>query len=235
MIDAMGATDLNDFSVPKQTVFGLVARSVGNLQGVDLLLRAERIVEARTITRCLVENLVLLASIYARPDRTLEELQRDFVKSRVVRADILAKGGSDVIEPEQLARLQAFASDLRGRHPKTSYLNQTRLAADTFAEGAMATYSLLSDDAAHATVASLARHILLQQSGARELIPYPEPSVSEACHTAATATNMTLGLLLGSRDIFGNALGEQDILKLHTELSAVKARWPPRPGTLDPT
>ncbi|GGJ25228.1 DUF5677 domain-containing protein [Neoroseomonas lacus] len=235
MMEAIGGTDLNAFPVPKQAAFGLIARSIGNLEAIDLLLKTEQIVEARTITRCLVENLFMVGSIHARPDMTMSVLENDFAKSRIVRAGILLERGADVLDPDQLDRLQAFAADLKQQKPKNAYIRQKALADDTYAAASLAIYSQLSDDSAHATLASLGRHIRLQQSGTRELVQFPEPSVAEACHTAATATNMTIGLLLGVRDIFGGALGEPHIARLEAAFRAAKERWPPRPGTLDPT
>ena len=45
------------FADPTYLALTLLARTVSNLKGAKILLEAKRIVEARTITRCCLENL----------------------------------------------------------------------------------------------------------------------------------------------------------------------------------
>lgn len=235
MMEAIGGTDLNAFPVPKQAAFGLVARSVGNLEAVDMLLKAERIVEARTIARCIVENLFLIASIHLQPDLTMEILQNDRAKSLIVRASILTAHGEGILKPEQLDRAQTFVQGLRDNHPQSAFMNQKRLAAGTFAETTAVIYGQLSDDAAHATITSLGRHIRVAAADTSVLVAHPEPSVSEACDAASIATHISLGLLLAVRDIFGGDLGSKHIAALDGAYRAVKSRWPIRPDASSPS
>lgn len=225
MIQAMQQTDPGDFALPKRGMFALVARTLGNLAAVEVLLPAFLIVEARTITRCIVENLFMAASILKRPNETFEMLGKDFGKSRIMQARFHAERGEDTLPDDLIERLTQFARDVEARYPKGGYLNQKRIAEGTFAEKAYGQYSLISDDSAHATMTSMARHILTTAPDATTLIDVPEPKVGEICGTARMACEMTLGIILATREIFGGT-GGQHVEVLNDALAHVRTRFP---------
>lgn len=225
MIQAMQQTNPGDFALSKRAMFALVARTSGNVAAVEALLPAFLIVEARTITRCIVENLFMAASILKRPNETFEMLGKDFGKNRIMQARFHAERGEDTLPEDLIERLAQFATDVGARYPKSGYLNQKRIAEGTFAENAYGQYSLVSDDSAHATMTSMARHILKTAPDATTLVEVPEPKVGEICGTARMACEMTLGVILAAREIFGGT-GGQHVEVLGDALTDVRTHFP---------
>jgi hypothetical protein len=62
----------------------LLARTVSNIKGAVLLLDAHRIVEARTITRCCLENLYWTVGLAEEGESFARKMRDDdFAKARV--------------------------------------------------------------------------------------------------------------------------------------------------------
>jgi Family of unknown function (DUF5677) len=73
------------FSDEKVLALTLLARSVSNLKGVLVLLRAQRIVEARTITRCCLENSYWTVALSERGEKFVRQMLHDEMTHRKAR------------------------------------------------------------------------------------------------------------------------------------------------------
>ena len=86
---AEAAITSKGFSDEKVLALTLLARSVSNLKGVLVLLRARRIVEARTITRCSLENLYWTVAITERGENFVRQMLHDEMSRRKARGQFI--------------------------------------------------------------------------------------------------------------------------------------------------
>lgn len=70
---------------PKVIALALLARSLGHFKAVCRLLEVGLIVEARTLTRCIFENLFMQGGLAERGDEFVQKMVDDVVKSRQSR------------------------------------------------------------------------------------------------------------------------------------------------------
>ncbi len=82
-ITGKGASD------PSVLVITLLARSISNLRGVVLLVREGLVVEARTLVRCIFENLFRVGGLVTEGDAFAKEMFQDELTSRKLRGKIV--------------------------------------------------------------------------------------------------------------------------------------------------
>ena len=66
-----------DLPTPTYLALTLLARTISNLKGALILLDARRIVEARTITRCCLENLYWTIALTEKGDAFVLQMRDD--------------------------------------------------------------------------------------------------------------------------------------------------------------
>jgi len=94
---------------------------VSNFRSTVILLRADRIVEPRTIARCCFENLFTIAALREGGQRFILEMGEDFKASREARAEFLMEQIGDRPYTEWQPKLRAFIASLgKGRKKQKS-------------------------------------------------------------------------------------------------------------------
>jgi hypothetical protein len=73
----------------------LLVRTLSNFRGALILLRADRIVEARTLTRCCFENLFTIAPLSEGGQSFVLEMGEDHKASRKARAEFLMQRSAE--------------------------------------------------------------------------------------------------------------------------------------------
>lgn len=74
----------------------LLARTMSNLKGALLLLRARRIVEARTITRCCFENQYWVVALVEQGEAFARKMVHDGVGHRRARGQLISRAQSNL-------------------------------------------------------------------------------------------------------------------------------------------
>jgi len=70
---------------PKVIALALLSRSLGHFKAVPRLLEMGQVVEARTLTRCIFENLFMQGALAERGDEFVQKMADDAAKSRQSR------------------------------------------------------------------------------------------------------------------------------------------------------
>jgi hypothetical protein len=144
---------------PKIVAVLLLIRSLSNFRGTVILLRADRIVEARIVARCCFENLFTIGALREGGQRLVFEMGEDHKASRKARAEFLIQQTGDMAEREWQPKLQAFVASLGKGQTKRKSLDPKRVAARGPLLKSYVYYAELSADAAHPTLDALQRYL----------------------------------------------------------------------------
>ena len=134
----------------------LLLRTCGYLHGVVLLAEHGMVVQARTLTRSIIEDSFVAGALITSPDKMVAMLREDSEASRRNQARfIIARrlGTSD----DDLRRLQTVADEI-GR--KADLLSPKKIAQLSSMLMQYINYLRLSDDSVHTTASSLDKHLL---------------------------------------------------------------------------
>lgn len=207
-------------SIVKLWAIALLCRSTNNFAGMQLLLGDALIVEARTIVRCIYENLFRVGYLVSKGYEAVKTWLLDHDAANKVVGKELQEWAEDheVEEVEEFAR---FMADLNGKKiPKSGM--QTQATAAGLREHYI-TYRMLSADAAHPTARVLARHAREESNGALTISGASLwTDDDEELETRALACLAFLFICLGVNKLVG--LGYQTVLEqLSTECSKLYA------------
>jgi hypothetical protein len=196
--EALAGTASADRSSRPQIVgLALLARSIGHMRAVPLLIKAERIVEARTITRNLFENMFLAVALSEDGAGTFKKLEADHDASRSKRGKLIAENTSS-FSPAQITQVRARLEQLS----KGKMLTPKNLAENTSVSQAYLVYAQLSGDSAHPSLDALERHVVKDDSGRLvELALEPVGDPDEPQDTVGWACVALLGTLVATRDL----------------------------------
>lgn len=148
------------YSDEKVLALTLLVRSVSNLKGVLVLLRARRIVEARTITRCCLENLYWTVALSEQGEKFVRQMLDDEGNHRKARGQFIFQSELE-LDAAIEGRLREWQKDANKRFAGAKSLSPKDVAsvradlAKTYAF-----YSQLSSDAAHPSVDALNRYVV---------------------------------------------------------------------------
>ena len=198
--EALAGTASADRSSGPQIVgLALLARSIGHMRTVPLLIKAERIVEARTITRNLFENMFLAVALSEDGAGTLKKLEADHHASRSKRGKLIAENTSS-FSPEKITQVRAHLDQLE----KGKMLTPKHVAESTSVSEAYLVYAQLSGDSAHPSLDALERHVVKDDAGRLvELALEPVGDPDEPQDTVEWACVALLGTLVAIRDLTG--------------------------------
>lgn len=189
----------NPGSGPQLAGLALLARSIGHMRAVPLLIQAGRIVEARTITRNILENLFLAVALSEDGAATFKELEADYRASRFKRGKLIAENTTS-FSPEQIAQVEAHMEKLA----KGRMLKPSDVAKRTSVRQAYLFYAQLSGDSAHPSLDALERYMVKDQGGRLvELSLEPVTDPDEPRDTVSWACMALLGTLVAVRDLTG--------------------------------
>jgi len=112
---------------PKIIAVLLLIRTLSNSGGTVILLRADRIVEARTIARCCFETLLHIAALREDGQQFVREMAEDHEASRKARGESFCSRPRD--KGRGMAqKLRAFLASLGRGQTKRKSLDPKRVA-----------------------------------------------------------------------------------------------------------
>lgn len=194
-----GAAQADRGSAPQIIGLALLARSIGHMRAVRSLIQAGHIVEGRTITRSLFENMFLAVALSEDGETTFSELEADHRASRSKRGKLIA-GNTTAFSPEQIAQVEAHLEKLaRGR-----VLTPSEVAKRTSVGKAYLFYAQLSGDSAHPSLDALERHVEKDEAGMLVgLSLEPAAEAGELGETLGWACMALLGTLVATEKLTG--------------------------------
>ena len=147
---------------PKVVALTLLARTLKAMQATDMLIEAGLIVEARTVTRSIHENLFYAAALTKTGEAFVQELENDDISIRRKRAKGLLEffEKQDGGKTDRHAELEAYREHLWETHGKIAEISMAKAAQAGGVHDAFIAYRELSTDAAHPSAASLSRHVI---------------------------------------------------------------------------
>lgn len=195
MIDAgvavAAAARAYDRNGPQITGLALLFRSVGHMRAVVLLINAGLVVEARTITRNMLENLFLAVALKEDGAGTVKKMMAHHNYGRKKLGKHVTEA-PDMFSAEQIAIVEAHLKTLEKGKP----LTPSEASEGTEAGKAYPFYSQLSGDSAHATFDALNRHVVEDEAGKLvELSFEPVPVPGEPRDTLGYACWALFGIL----------------------------------------
>jgi hypothetical protein len=190
---------------PKVMAAALLIRTVSNFRGALALARARRVIEARVLTRCCIENTFYLAELNANGHAFVKEMYEDLRKSHTTLSELALSDGS-TLDVAVKDRLKAQLREINRGAPQAKFLNITGLVHGGLLAKSEGFYRLLSQDAAHPTLKSLNRYVrLVSEVGERELGLDPDPVVNDS-ELSQTVNWACMGLI-GACVVFNEGIG----------------------------
>jgi Family of unknown function (DUF5677) len=189
---------------PKVIALALLSRSLCHFKATCRLLEIGLIVEARTLTRCIFENLFVQGSLAERGDEFVQQMVDDAAKSRQSRGSWVL-GWLDEQEGESPyeERLRETMDKLRELYPKPRAINFAEITKGSRLENAYLWYKQLSSDAAHPSLEALTRHITKKADGSIFVSIEPAASEKDYLDTIEWACQALLGVIVGANQIAG--------------------------------
>jgi hypothetical protein len=149
-------------AAPKVVVATLFVRTISNFKAALLLARHGMIIEARTITRCCVENLLWIGGLHSEGDQFVHRMGLDELHNRRRRANFILD--KNLLAEDAQERLRKIIKQFEKDKPKLQPLNLKQVANDGPVDQLYLLYSQLSADSAHPSLLALNRYILNEES-----------------------------------------------------------------------
>jgi hypothetical protein len=149
------------------------------MAGVVVMMRENRIVEARMLVRGCLENEYFLGALKDNPKKFWQELQEDDVLHRQQRGQHYFSGAGGVDENVS-RRLREWLKKSRVEHPKPRAISPKSIAADN---PIYIAYAQMSSDAGHASLTSLNRYIIRGEDRVPRFTPHAPVTEEETIDT----------------------------------------------------
>lgn len=211
------------FADPSFLALALLARTASNLKAALILLDARQIVEARTITRCCLENLYWVIGLAEDGDKFVKQMRDDELSHRrTIGQAIFA--GDYTLDQQVEQRLRDQMRDLNRNGFVTKMLNPKSVAGirEDFKQTYIF-YSQLSSDSAHPSVSALNRYVVSRnhsEGPGFDTEPVVRPAEIE--ETYEYLSMAALGVCVAVNQIIGGTSGGQKlntVAEQHTALS----------------
>jgi hypothetical protein len=138
----------------------LLTRSVSHLKVLLVLLQARRIVEARTITRCCLENFYWNVALSEQGETFVRQMLHDEMNHRKARGQFIFQSELE-LDATIERRLREWLKNANKQFPRAKSLNPKDVASvRTDFSKTYTIYSQLSSDAAHPSVHALNRYVV---------------------------------------------------------------------------
>jgi hypothetical protein len=182
----------------------LLSRSLGHFNAIPRLLEMGLIVEARTLTRCILENLFLQGALAEGGDAFVEKMVDDAAKSRQSRGSWVL-GWLDEQEGDSPyeAGLRDTMDRLRTLYPKPRAINFGQITKEGSLRNAYLWYKQLSSDAAHPSLEALSRHITKEADGSLLISVEPTAREKDILDTIEWACQALMGVIVGANQVAG--------------------------------
>lgn len=176
----------------------LIARSLSNMRGTLTMTRDKRIVEARVLARCILENQFWAAGFAEDPDKFRQAMISQDLNKRASNAQTLFDTGE---LPDEIGRnLRQWMRENKGSH-KAKSIDPKQVAKAAQVSDAYVFYNLLSSDA-HPTVHALNRYVISNDgSEITDIDLDPDPREQELAETVSLACFGLIGVLVTSSKI----------------------------------
>lgn len=198
----------------------LVVRSLSNMQGVRTMIRGGRVVEARVLARCILENQFWLAGFSNDPEKFRQALVDQDLNRKGAAAQTLFETGGMTDATEQKLRdwLRAHKD---WKKSKTPAPKQT--ARDAQLYEAYPFYELLSTDA-HPTTNTLNRYVRFDDKmEITEIVADPEPTQSDLNETIGLACYALVIVLVAAAKALQSAVVDKVDLLASEYLELMKS------------
>jgi Family of unknown function (DUF5677) len=199
----------------------LIARSLSNLRGTLAMTRDKRIVEARVLARCILENQFWVAGFAEDPDKFRQAMIGQDLNKKGSSGQMLFETGELPDEIESKLR-QWVRENKEWRKAKS--IDPKQVAKATQVSDAYVFYNLLSSDA-HPTVHALDRYVI--SSDGREITDIdldPEPSEKELSETVSLACFGLIGVLVSGCKILQSQASQSVDLLAREYLEMMRAK-----------
>ncbi len=201
------------FRDPKCLAKALLARTVGHLEGIKLLLRAGMIAEARTLTRCCYENLFWTSALAERGDEFAGKMCTDHTTHT-------KKEGRRFLDwCAQQEKEFDFNGTLKSDLEKLESVKDERVVHANAAvagkmENAYLLYQRLSSDSAHPSMESLCRNVQGDVTSGFTFFARGLAGKSEDYQTLGMACAALLGVAVSASRVQNGPLSNDDIEKM---------------------
>jgi hypothetical protein len=199
------------FADPTFLVLTLLARTLSNLNGAMILLEAKRIVEARTIARCCLENLYWVVGLAEDGEEFVKRMRDDELSNRRATGQAILDNQFELGD-ETEERLRKFMRDLN----KSDFANRTlkpKAVAgirDDF-QRTYIFYSQLSLDAAHPSVTALNRYVVSKDPQGPGFDTEPLVRPAEIVETYEYLSMACVGVCVGANQLIGGTKGGEQL------------------------
>lgn len=199
------------FADEKFLAMTLLARTLSNMKGAILLLRAKRIVEARTLARCCFENAFWLAGLLEDGPSFTTKMLNDEMRNRRSRGEFIFKHELP-LDAQTADKLRDYLNKAKNEFPNSRLIKPQDAVEKTALKRSYIFYSQLSSDSAHPSIDSLNRYVVPHQENEIGGIDL-EPLVTEAeiddtfqllclaVLSSLVATNQILGFTAGGNSL----------------------------------
>ena len=210
-----GATD------PKVIAMTLLCRTVGNFRAAMHLIDQQLIVEARTLTRSCVENLIWMDALAKGGKDFVKEIVANEYKSKEMRGQVLAQWAAGrQTEPPFVKALHGYLKGIKGKLKEMISVKAT--AQSGVLKDSYIIYGQLSSDAAHPSADSLSRHIQRNSDDSITIVADGLTDVNESLQTQEFACFMLLGVCVGVNQIIGGVPSGAKLEAVFQELIALR-------------
>jgi hypothetical protein len=189
---------------PKVVTLAVLSRSLGHFKAVFRLLEIGLIIEARTLTRCIFENLFVQGGLAEGGDNFVQKMVVDAAKSRQSRATWMLGwlDKQDGQSPHE-DHLRKTVDRLGTLYPKPHVLKFVEMTNDSNLKNAYLWYKQLSADAAHPSLEALTRHITKEAGGGLFISVEPVVGEKATLDTMEWACQALMGVIVGANQIAG--------------------------------
>lgn len=150
---------------PRVIAMALLARTMNAFEGAILLRGHGHIVEARNLVRSCYENAFYIEALVSRGDAFVDDMVAHHVASRKKRSkSILEWSAGERLDPVIAQKLQAHLKKQKQIAPKGKILHLNDFALTGVLADAYHIYAQLCEDAAHANINSISRHVQIKRS-----------------------------------------------------------------------
>jgi len=174
-------------------VVSLIARSLSNMRGVLAMIREKRIVEARVVARCILENQFWAAGFAENPDKFRHAMISHDLNKKGSSGQMLFTTGE--IPDEYEGKLRQWMRENKG-WDKAKSIAPKQVAKNAQVSDAYVFYDLLSSDA-HPTIHALNRYVISKDG--KEITDIdldPEPKEEELAETVSLGCYGLVGALI---------------------------------------
>jgi len=202
----------------------LLARTISNLKGALLLLRAKRIVEARTITRCCFENQYWVVALAEQGEAFARKMVHDGAGHRRARGQLIFQSAVQ-IEASVKDQLRGWMKQAKQNFADAKTLSPKEVASvrPDF-EKTYIFYAQLSSDAAHPSIDALHRYLVPHKGdevGGVDIEPVVKDVEIEL--TLYYLCSAVMGVCVGVNQILGGTPGGMVLNQLADVVSSLSS------------